>query len=188
MNVRNIIKLTATYLQLTDILNSQPYGTLQPDSAVNKHTSFILTCVNLVNSTLAAEYVKIKKTATVSSVEGKINFSSISSTGLCDILSVKDAFGNSVVYKIFPNYLKTVSGEVEVTYFALPEQVGLDDNITSYAVKINERIFAYGVVSEYCYINGQFDDATIWDARFKNSLQNVLSKKGEIKIKNRRWY
>ena len=54
--------------------------------------------------------------------------------------------------------------------------------------KISARILAYGVASEYCFLEMLYDDATLWENRYKNALLCAQRKKGELKLKKRGWF
>lgn len=188
MKVEEIIKLTCNYLQLDDILKLNVLGGNQSfTDETQKDFNLLLTCANLVNNQIASEYIKLFKTAQVKSSDGMISYNIITNEKLHEIYAVKDKYGNRLIYKTFADYLKTVSGEVEITYTYLPQKVELASDINYYKTKISERVFAYGVAAEYCFIKGLYDDSTMWDLRLKNSLMATSSKKGEIVVKPKRW-
>ena len=54
--------------------------------------------------------------------------------------------------------------------------------------KISARVIAYGVASEYCFLEMLYDDATLWESRYKNALLVASRKKGEIQLKKRGWF
>ena len=67
------------------------------------------------------------------------------------------------------------------------DSVLLEDDLKFLNSKISLKTLALGVASEYCFINGFFDDAKIWEERFEKSLQANLKKLGKVKLPNRRW-
>ncbi len=187
MLVKNIIKLACTYLQLNDLLELSELGGTKPLNAnTEKELNLLLQCVNLTNNIIATEYVKLYKTAKVKSDDGVINFTNIAPSKINSIHSVKNNYGNTLVYKTFDNHIKTAAGEVFVKYSYIPDSVELNDVLSSYKTKINERVFAYGVASEYSFIKSIYDDAAMWENRFKSSLM-LTSKKTGLKIPKRRW-
>lgn len=188
MKVLDIIKLTATYLQLNELLQTSILGGNQTaDDDVLKEINLLETCVNLVNSQIASEYLPLTKTITTKTQDSKIPFSIFLPYKLSEIYKITDNFGNYVVYKIFDDHIKTNASEVIITFRYLPQNLSISENIVCYPTKLSERIFAYGVASEYCFIKSLYDDATMWDLRFKNAMQAITSKKGEVRIKARRW-
>ena len=188
MKVKNIIKNT-----LLSINEPELYKTISVniESSIPETEKSVLTtlinCINATNNLIASEYYYLKDSIKLNS-NGKISFSNISnSVVINDILKVEKC-GVAIPFKVLNNYIKTDCGEVEVFYSYLPTEVkSINETITNYPIKINERIFSYGVISEYYYILGMYDDASIWDLRFKNSLQNAIRPKHEIKIKQRLW-
>ena len=76
------------------------------------------------------------------------------------------------------------ANEVEIIYKTFPTELTLSQSFSS---TIPERVYAYGVAREYYFNQTLFDDAEIWEERFKNSLQILTRKKSEIKMPKRRW-
>lgn len=187
MRVEDILKQVLTLLNDIDTYDRINHGNLNVMQDNDKLTfKTLLNCINLTNNLIASEYYLLKDSSEVYS-NGKIPFSSISRTTISEILKV-EAMGQSVSFKAFSNHIETVNGLVKVYYSYLPKQVNyVSDNIDCYPAKLSERIFAYGVISEYCFVMGMYDDASVWDSRFKSSLQTILRPKHEIKIKQRLW-
>ena len=74
--------------------------------------------------------------------------------------------------------------DVEVIYSTPALELKEDEEFTS---NLPERIFAYGVAREYFFIKNLYEDANIWEERFKGSLQIMLRRKSEVKIPRRSW-
>ena len=71
-----------------------------------------------------------------------------------------------------------------IKYNAMPKELNFEDEFTS---TIPERVYAYGVVKEFYFIQALYEDAKIWDERFKNSIETFLRKKGNTFLPRRRW-
>ena len=113
----------------------------------------------------------------------KLEFSSFSLPVL-EIYSIKDRLGRNVNYKIFDSYIFVCAKEVEVIYSTSADVLALEDDFSS---TLPERIFAYGVAREHFFHNGFYEDANMWEGRFKGSLEIVLRKKTQVHIPKRRW-
>ena len=72
---------------------------------------------------------------------------------------------------------------IEIEYLPLEKQ----NEIECFSNKITEKVFAFGVAMEYCFIQGLYDDAQIWEKRFKDALLVRASKKSNMKLPVRRW-
>ncbi len=145
--------------------------------------SKLIKCFNLVRNEIVSEYMPIVKMERILANEGKIYFDQFDGK-VIDILSVKDRFGNSVKYKIFDGYMTVERPDVFVYYNSSVDELGIDDQFYS---TISERVYAYGVVREYYFIQTLYDDAKVWDERFKASLQTFERKKGDTILPRRRW-
>lgn len=188
MKVQQIIKTALTLINEPDTYNNISSGKLDILTDNDKATyNALISCVNLTNNVLATEYYPLKQTININS-SGKLSYSDISSSlAISQILKVEGGFGG-VRFKEYPDYIETPKGNFKITFTYLPKTIAnINESILCYPTKLTERIFAYGVVSEYYFIMGMYDDAVVWDARFKNSLQTVLKPKHEVKIKNRLW-
>ena len=113
----------------------------------------------------------------------KLNFTQFSSQPI-KIISVRDTFGRPVRFKVFDSYLMALAGNVEVEYTTMPEKMDIDDEFSS---SLPERVYAYGIAREFCFLQSLFDDADVWDDRFKNTLEVLLQRKSELRMPGRRW-
>jgi hypothetical protein len=104
-----------------------------------------------------------------------------------DIVSVKTLSGKDINYVLTTNGIVVKSGTYIVKYTYFPKDVGYDDVISNFPTKVSERIFVYGVVSEYLYVKGVFDEAQMWEERFKNEMQSLIRPQKSAKLKMSRW-
>lgn len=188
MNVKEIIKLACTYLQLNDLFETNVLGGVKiPTDYQNKQIDLLLQCVNLTSSVIASDYIKLYKTKMFKTEDGILQYSQIGPEIINQIHSVKNKTGDILVFKTFADNIKTAKGDIFVNYSYLPEPVLLSDSIADFNIKISPRVFAYGVASEYSFIKSVYDDASIWENRFKTALMMAGTKKSGIKIAPRRW-
>lgn len=190
MEVISIIKLVATYLQLDDLLNDVLLGGSNETSEENqKEINLLVSCVNLCNNIVATDYIPLTRTSVINNSNGIIPIDSVDNGNktIYEILNVKNKFDESQVFKIVGNDIKTVKGFIQINYSYFPDSVELDSIISCYLTKLTDRIFAYGVACEYCFIKGMYDDASMWDARFKDSMKTICRPKKNITIPARSW-
>lgn len=187
MKVLQIIKHALTFVNEPETFNNISSESELLTDADKNTKDLLLACVNLTNGVLASEFYSLKNKVKLNS-NGKIPFSQIAQNlKIAQILKVEQN-GKQTKFSEIGDYLETVSGEVEITFSHTPREVNaINDTILEYSTKITEQIFAYGVVSEYYYILGMYDDASIWSIRFKNALTSVLRPRHEVKLKGREW-
>lgn len=188
MTIKSILKTACIFLQKDELLSVQSLDGIGTETdEQTKELSHLLRCLNLVLSEIATDYIPLLKTETVSSTDGKILLSSLSKDVL-DIVKVENKFMLSEPYKLFPGSIETIPGEVKITYSYEPAKLeSLTSEIENFSGKLTDRLVAYGVAMEYCFICGLHDDASIWEKRFKDGLLIAARKKSAIRLPKRRW-
>ena len=188
MEIKNILKLTCLFLGKENLENiTELDGSETSTSAQQKELNFLLRCLNLTYSEIASDYIPLLKTEKVLTTDGKIVFSNLSKN-LCEVKSLKDENGFKVNYKLYPDYILADGKNFEITYSYLPEALSsISSTLENFSKKVSEKILAYGTAMEYCFISGLYDDAQIWEKRFKDAILVRSGKKTEIKLPKRRW-
>ena len=138
---------------------------------------------NLTREEIASEYQPILKREEFEVKNFKLPFSSFSSSPL-QIFSVKDKLGRNVNYKIFDDYIFVCGKNVEVIFSTLALPLSIDDEFTT---TLPERVYAYGTAREYYFSNSHYDDANMWEGRFKGSLEILLRRQSQVVLPKRRW-
>ena len=181
MFVKDIIKLACDFIGQQSLKSAIESGTLTEDEQLIFDS--LLNCFNLVYDEVACEYFPICKYETVKCEDFKVNFSSLSYKPL-QIISVKDGSGRAIKFKVFEDYFIAIANTVTVLYSIKPSKLDADEEFESI---LPQRVYAYAIAREYFFLQALFDDADIWETRFKNSLQIFHNKKKEIRIPRRRW-
>lgn len=182
MLVNDILIKVLQIMEKHDIIASMKAGDVLVNEQLEE-VSVYINCLNNVRNEIATEYIPNVKIEKVKTQNGRVDYSSLSKN-VIEILSVKDSLGDKLTFDAFDDYLLVSASEVEITYNASPEEVTYNDKFSS---TIPERVYAYGVIREFYFIQALYEDASIWEARFKNSLQALERKKTETVIPRRRW-
>lgn len=135
----------------------------------------LMPCARRAVNEVATEYFPTVETATLRPVDGFIAF---------------DAFER------FPRRVYAVRRKGTDTAYALTATGirvdGTDDVTVSFAAAdggVDERIplrtYAYGTAAEYCLLNGLFDEAALYDKRFRDSLARLHI--AGVRLPKRRW-
>ncbi|MDD4110358.1 MAG: hypothetical protein PHS54_02265 [Clostridia bacterium] len=188
MEIINIIKNTCVFLQKDELLETTELGGEETSTeAQQREISLLLRCLNLVYNSIATDYIPLIKTEIIMPINGEILFTSLSEK-ILDIKRIEDKYGLRLNYKLYPDRILTIDGEVTINYSYEPEELeDLTSTMESFSEKLTERVIAYGVAMEYSFISGLHDDASIWEKRFKDSLQIASRKKAEMRLPSRRW-
>lgn len=182
MFVKDIILKACDFIENDDLAQA-----LKQEKSLDEEKQNVLDklvkCFNLVRNEIVCEYMPIVKMERIICEQGKIYFDQFSGM-VVDIVSVKDNFGNNVKFKVYDNFITVDGNDVCVWYNTSAEELDIDEQFSS---TISERVYAYGVVREYYFIQTLYEDAKVWDERFKSSLQTFERKKGDTILPRRRW-
>ena len=181
MNVKEVLKTACDFIGLEDIKNvidDSSSMTEEQTAIVNK----LLKCFNLVQEEISTEFLSLTHKEEISASD-RINFFSLTKKVL-KILNIKRGNKN-LPFKIFTDHVVFNGSATEITYNYIPEEVGLNDDIL-YLVPV--RIYAYGVAREFFIFEGLTDKASMFENRFKNSINSLIKKDKNIVLPNRIWF
>lgn len=188
MSTKQILNLTATFLGKESLLNCS-YFTGSDETITDeeqKELDILLRCLNLVVSDISTEYLPIYREKDINFKDGKIDLDEID-TDIFQIVSLKDDHGSNIRFRIFDSHISASTDRAHIVYTVFAKTCTLSGDVDEFSVRIPDRVFAYGTAMEYCFISSLFDDAEIWESRYKNSLLALSSKKHNIVMPKRRW-
>ncbi|MBQ8468681.1 MAG: hypothetical protein IJ542_02875 [Clostridia bacterium] len=161
--------------------DKQSFASLENSSdlqvATNANINTYLTLANFVIRDIAANFLCFYTSEKLlSNEQGKIMFSNLSHQP-CRIKKVKNFFGKSVAYDLHIDSIVVPSTceqySIEYSYF--PDDYNLTDALLL-PMGLDSSTVCYGVVSEYYSLKMQFNEAAIWEAKYKNGLKNLAHK------------
>ena len=182
MTVKNIILAAAKLVGVGDSVAS--YLT-ESDASGEADANSLLDAFNCVENQIALDYLPLKAEEEIESETGAVRYDALSRGAVC-ILKVTDKWGNSLPYKLFPEYLKTQAGRLKITYSYAPKEKGLDDK-TDFSLYLSKRLLSYGVAAEFCLKNGLFEDAAVWEHKYKDAIAAAYRARPQVRVKSRRW-
>ena len=187
MEVNKILKLSATLLQLNgldEIIDNSEF--LREND--NDDLKLLMKSINLVTNLIATDYINLTKTKKVNNRSGIVKFKDLADEAIYKIIKVKNVFGENIPFKITSDGIDCLQGSVVVTYSYFPKEYSYNDNIDVFDMGLTERVVAFGVVSEYLFIKGNSDDASVWEDRFKNGMRPIVRHRHEVVMPKRRWW
>ncbi|HIU91159.1 MAG TPA: hypothetical protein IAC72_04025 [Candidatus Fimimonas merdipullorum] len=144
------------------------YFTANNQSALaDERIRAMLTCCATVSEELYCDYAAAVKKCRVRAENGFIDCSKLR---LCRVISLTDSMGNAAKYRYTEGGLITDEGEYTVVYAALPPKTEWDGEI-KLTPRITPRIFAYGIIAEYCFISGDVVAQKSWAQRYYDALR-----------------
>ncbi len=186
MTVREVLTMATQFLSIEDEMKD--YISSDDYTSGNKQFLTLYNALNLVYQELASDYYPLTKTQKIDVQNNKIFFSDLGENVL-DVLSIKSSFdGLSYKFRVCEDYLYVgAKGEVEIVYSYIPTKLFANDSIENFGGRISPRTFALGVVYEYCFVSGLYEDAAMWHKRFCDSIKAGSTKRKNIIIKERGW-
>ena len=182
MTVLEIIRAAATELGIADDVDDYLEGVSSVGAA---DTENLLRCFNLVENELALDYLPLYAEEEFETETGVIYFSEFSRAAV-RVVKVTDGYGNETAFKLFPEYLKTQGGKVVVRYTYTPTAKTLTDE-SEFKTLASVRLFAYGIAAEYSLASGLFEEAAVWDKKYKEAIACAYRSRPSKKIASRRW-
>ena len=185
MKVKEIIKKTAKMLDMTDVCNYLNEDVEATEGVLEDLEKLLLAC-NIVNGTIASQYVEVIDVIESEVNNGIISVADFTDKNIIEIKEISNGNGVSVEYKIFGGKIYVDASFVKIKFSYFPKDLSLGDNI-DYYLKIDEYVFAQGVVAEYLFLKGDFEESNIFDTRFKNAIGSLLRPKRNIITASKRW-
>ena len=182
MTVKEIIEAAALELGIFSTVHAYLEN---GDETGKQKCENLLRCFNIVENELALDYLPLNAEDEFESETGVIYYTQFEHS-VVRIIAVEDEWGNAVPFKLFPKYLKTQNGKVRVVYSYTPKEKKLDEN-SDFTLQASVRLFSYGVATEYALANGLFEEATVWDKKYKDAVQAAYQLRPCKKIQSRRW-
>ncbi|MDR1939382.1 MAG: hypothetical protein LBQ40_01120 [Clostridiales bacterium] len=182
MLIKNVLKKTAAIVGLDIDLDAE-------NAALQKEVASLLEYADIVYNEIVADYFPLLcEEELYFDPTGCAELSGLGKNPL-HIVSLRSG-GANIKYTLFPSRIFASDAKnvfLTVRYAYIPDRLtGIDDEVAG-LLNVTERMFALGVAAEYCLANGMLNESLLYDRRFKDAMQSAARKRGEIKIKRRRW-
>ncbi len=189
MTVKNVVKLCGELLQYDFERQIFEDGVdneyIRQSMESNKNLKLLTQCVGFCEKELACDYFPLRATQSFDTNVVKItdfNKTLHEVTKVCDL---NDAEVDFVVTTT--EVIAKVKGGIKVEYCYRPQEKSFDDALERGNPKMDERLFAYGAIAEFMFLTGMYDEATLWDKRYKDLIQVASFANKSFKIPQRRW-
>lgn len=182
MKVKEIVLAAANALGLEEGVALYFAGS---DTSFQREGERLLECFNLVENELALDYLPLYAEDVFETKTGRLEFAAFKFAPV-RIVRVMNQEGESVRFSVFPEYVKTEVGKWTVRYTYTPE-TKLIGGESDYVLQVSQRLLVYGVLAEYCLGEGMFEEATIWDKKYKEAVKCACKSIPCTRLKSRRW-
>lgn len=138
----------------------------------DKNIEFWLDAYNNVENELAVDYFPLRAVDKVLITENKIKYGDLQRKAW-GIIGVHDCDNHELKYKIYPTYMafakKDNGKNCFVRYCYVPQEKTID-GISEFDEGVFKDTLKYGVCAEYCLLRGDFEQASLWDEKYKKSI------------------
>lgn len=156
----------------------------QGDAQGQEQTERLVKCFNLVENELALDYLPLFAEQKVANGQGKVDLLLLQKSAV-RIVGVKNEAGERVKFRLFPTYLEAPTGDLTILYSYTPSEKALDGE-SDYAT-LSTRLFGYGMAMNYALIMGLYEEASVWDKKYKEALEAAYRIRGAAAVRSRRW-
>ncbi len=189
MTTKEVVKLCSDLLQydfderLFD--ESADERTYKQAADADKRFRLMCRCVGYCETELACDYFPL--TATMFFEKSSAGFDEFERT-VHEVRKVTDGDGDSVDFVTSADgVVANTRGCMTVEYSYRPIKKGYCDALEVGNSKVDERLVAYGAIAEYMFLTAMYDEASIWDKRYKDLIQTNLYPNRSLRIPQRRW-
>ncbi len=182
ITVKEAILAAAYHLGIHDGVQAYLNNT---NLTAQKEVAALLRCFNLVESELAFDYLPLCAEETVEASVGVVYYTQLMKP-LVRVLGVTDEWDNKIPFKLFPQCIKTQAGVFKIRYTYSPPVKELEDQ-SSYQSHVSVNLFGYGMAAEYLLSQGLFEDAAVWDKKYKDAIAAIYHTNPCRVIRSRRW-
>lgn len=145
-------------------------------------TENFVRCYNLIENELAIDYLPLRTVDKVLIKDNKIKYSDLQRQA-CRIMGVYDCNNKEVKYKLYPKHIsfgkKENRKQCVVVYCYIPQKKTID-GISEFDKGMSEEVFKYGVCSEYCMMQGDYETASAFNEKYKKAILERYAKRKRI--------
>lgn len=182
MKVKDIMIKAAGLLGYADAVKAYLNGS---STSGKTQAELLLSCFNLVENELALDYIPLIKEETFTAENGKIGYAEFASS-IVRILRVSDKHGGRVPFRLFAAYMEVDEKVVTVRYAYTPTGKTAEEDC-EFLSGVSDRVIAFGMAAEYCTAIGLYEDARVWDKKYKEGIEAARKIGTKNTIASRRW-
>ncbi|MDD4816061.1 MAG: hypothetical protein PHQ62_02880 [Clostridia bacterium] len=189
MTVKNILKIAVLFLNKKELLTTTSFddeSITAPTTEQANDINLLTKCFNFIYKEVASSYLPLFFEEEIVFVNGKFEFANLQNQ-ILEIHKLTSKNGNHLAYELFPSYVKALVSRADLVYSYLPQDFDLEDSVNMFGGKVLPQVLASGVARKFCLLNEDYSTADIWEKKFKDGIFNAISKKSNIRLRERRW-
>lgn len=181
MKIKEILSLASFFRGKEECVEFIENGASSNAANEQKEVDKLTKCYESIAREIASEYYALKKEEVFYVKDNKVNYSSFSLVPY-QILFVKNQDNKKEEFSALPTYVHCKNGKKVITYSYMPVKFALEDDSDFTTTPIDKRVLAMAVASEAYLVEGLFDEAILWQNRYKEALRAAISTKKELKM------
>lgn len=171
MKIKEIAREAALLAGRTDAAVCLGGGAAADPESAKTDAERLVAAVNRAVRSLAVRGLPLRKEETVTG-KGEIAFTALSETVL-RVEEVRDASGRKVGFKVKQGGITAPAGKLTVRYRYLPAVRAEEEECDYPEGAIPREVLAEGAAAEFSIEEGRYEDADMWQARFRAGLNAV---------------
>ena len=179
---KDLVRAAAELLSEESVLSVLDEGS--EDEQAKQTLTVLSRCANSVYSEVAVEYVPVIAEDVVESEGKTVPYSALSRTAR-EVLCVRDEKGKRVPFDARLDGVWMPRGKMCVHYIAVPAKKTLEDSLDHRDGLLDVRVLAYGVCAEFSMVSGMFEEALMWDKKYRDGLSGLMRRSAEIRLPKR---
>lgn len=161
---------------------------LEVDKETDGFVEFFSNALNLAYLTVARDKWRPIKREKMSVCRGKIRVESLSE----HYVSLKGAFdkeGTKLISRAVKDFIIVPEGttDVFVEYYYLPPEMESEDEPVIPSAYVDPYVYVFFALSLYCSSKKLHGEATMWDTRYRNIIDNVKEVRANFVLPEREW-
>ena len=183
MQLKEAIQISLTYLGDED-------ASINTQTAQHPKLKLLVKCANLVIKEIVGEYIPLIEEEEIEVKESKISFEGLRHK-VAEVRKIEDLdSGLTSDFYYTPTHCKVLNDGVKsarIVYSYTPLDIDIEEECPLPPI-VGAKTLALGICAEYSMICGMYEQSVMYSDRFKEDMRTATRKKGEIRIKPRRWY
>lgn len=187
LNIKSIIQSASTMLGIDELKDLTDINSL--DERSKNIVGVMLYCFNEVYQELCCDYFPLIIEEKIELDNNCLYFNKLNKD-INRLYVITDENHNTLNYIVLTNYARIYDNvdKVIVRYSYVPDLAqSIDDNVECSDLGISDRILALGVAAEYSLYRGKLSEATIFDNRYKDSIESAKLPTRRMYVKSRSW-
>ena len=177
-----MLKIDKIFSLVSNFVND---GDLESNS---KKKKVMMTCIENVIQEIALDYSSCVYQEKILLSKGeRFTFDKLSKT----IVNMRKLYkdGYATTFKLFNDGVEVDNGgEYVISYNYLPFIDFDAEVVVGFSPCLTERVVAYGVAAEYLLNEGRYEEASLWDSRFREGVRALTRPYRKLILKKRAWF